>query len=140
MKKIMSCFILTVILFTAASCAPSPVLKITDTASTNGYNVTDVMAEQTGNSVFITCTENVSELTVNRMNYDTETDTYTLAQTLLSMDTFSDKDALNITLDLNAQVPYIMIKYRKTDGSVFEQYIYKNSYDGKLWLLEREDP
>lgn len=140
MKKTVSAFLLTLILLTAVSCAPSPVLKITDSLSSQYSNVTEVCAEPSGDTVIITATEDITQLTVNRMSYDAENDTYTWTETLLSMDNFSRSDALRVILDLKAEVPYIMIKYQKSDGNIFEQYIYKNSYDGKLWLLERENP
>ena len=156
MKKIFSAVIVLTLLLMCASCAPSPVFKISDTLNEADYSVTPVETDGKGTTVYITTVNTVTDLSVNVMSYDWDSGDYTLKKTVLNKPSFEKNEALKVTLDMTPSqvpdhikeknpnfqaeyIPHVMIKYTKSDGTVFEQYIYKNSYDGKLWLLERDN-
>jgi len=99
--------------------------------------IIDVDAGGTDEVVFQTY-EVLSNVSVNIMDYDYETDVYTVKSVVFEKNNLKIKQALKLKLNFLSDVPYVMIKYTRQNGETREQYVYQNQQDGRLWLLERE--
>ena len=130
MKKIV--FILCFVLLFLTSCASTPSLRIREYKSNDGFIA---VADEHGSGVEITTLKNIHFVTINKMVYDYENDIYETEEVLYSTERISGGDSFAIKLDLQSEVPYIMIRYRIEDGTYFEQYIHKSG--DRLMLLER---
>ena len=117
------------------SCSAAPALYVREYKSEDGF---DVVASNDGDGVEITTTKDLLSLTVNKMSYDYQNDEYTVEKILYSADRFDKNGSLAIKLDLDSEVPYVMISYSLETGEHFQQYIHRS--DGRLWLLMRENP
>lgn len=129
MKKIIAalCFVLLL-----SSCAPVAPLRIREYKSEDGFIA---VADEQGSGVEITTLKNIHFVTINKMSYDYENDSYELQEVLYSTERVASGDSFAVRLDLDREVPYVMIRYRAENGTYFEQYIHKSG--DRLLLLER---
>ena len=134
MKEILVVLICIVILFVTCSC--NGVHTTISYIKPAGREIIKVNAEPSGDSIFFKANTYISDVSVNVMKYDYENDEYSLSKKVYEEIYLNTSQALEIVVDLKSEIPYVMVEF-ESDGKIYNQYIYKNNKDGKLWLLER---
>ena len=139
MKKTISLLCLFVMLFTLASCSPAVTyIKAPAENDTEFFSEIIQINVEGDDQVMVYSYQNIYDVSVNTMEYDYATDVYTVKDTLYKTPVLESLNALNITLDLETEMPYVMVRYTRDNGETREQYIYKTPSEDKYWLLERE--
>lgn len=139
MKKIISILSVIIILFSFTSCSKGVTyLKEPSEQDSEMFdNIIEVDAFGEDEVIFHTY-ETIYKVSVNCMEYNYDTDEYTLSKTVYEQTYMQMSDALKIKLDMSLEVPYVMIRYTRKNDETREQYIYRSPDDNRLWLLERE--
>lgn len=139
MKKLTSLLCIVLMLLTLASCSPA-VTYIKAPAENDSelfYEMIEINVEGDG-EVIVYSYQAIYDVSVNVMEYDYDTDVYSVMETLYESPVLEALNALKITLDLTTEMPYVMVRYTRDNGETREQYIYKSPSEDKYWLLERE--
>lgn len=135
MKKIISFLTVLCIAFLLVSCNAIHTKVSGDRPSDK--TIIEVEAEDFGNNVYFTTKKELTELSVNRMSYNEQTNEFSVEKTVYKKDVMKTDECLKIVLDLESHLPYVMVSY-KIGEKTYEQYIYKNFETDKMLLLELE--
>lgn len=139
MKKITSIFILISMLLLLCSCSGTvSYIRFPSDKDGERYGQVFEVSEKLGDdAVIFYSDEELYDISVVQMQYDSEKDEYSELRTLWSKETLLKGDGIKISLDFSNEIPYVMVRYQRKNGQTREQYIYKNPDTGKLWLLEQ---
>ncbi len=134
MKRIFVVLMCILCLFTFCGC--NRVHTTVSQFRPDGREIIKIDVEPLGESVFFKSNTYISNISVNVMEYDHGKDEYSVFKKVYENVCLNVSQALEIVCDLKSEIPYVMIEFEQ-NGKVYNQYIYKNNNDGKLWLLER---
>ena len=136
MKKIISILAILSLAVLLVSCSADIHTSVSSERPAD-KKIIEVEAEEYGDNAYFTTKKELTSLTVNKMIYDYQEETYSLVETAYKKNKLSTDECLKIILDLEQEMPYIMVSY-KIGNKQYEQYIYKNPESGKMLLLELE--
>lgn len=138
MKKLTSLLLILMLLITLTSCEKlvTYVDRPSEKDASTYSEITEIDVGGSDEVIFHTY-EKIQNVSVNMMDYNYETDEYTVKETVFSKKSLAVSNALRIKLDLKNDVPYVMVEYTRTNGETRQQYIHETG--GKLWLLELEE-
>ena len=135
MKKLISLFLLISLVLSLSACNGGIPATASQEMPTD-RELIDVEVEEYGDIVYFSPKSTIRNVSVNKMIYDYETDSFLQGETVFETKTVNSGKTLRIILDLQKEIPYVMIKY-KSGFSTYEQYLFRDESTGEIFLLER---